>query len=403
MNFIEQFLNNAEKRGLYTEIFSIKKSPTSPEIKIGQKTFISFSSNNYLGLANNNKVKKAVIEGVKIYGMGSGGSRLLSGNTKVQEDLETSIATFKGCQSSITFATGYMANVGAIPALMNNPYNKYFPKYLSGGINKSTIFSDELNHASIIDGCRLSKSKIVVYKHLDVEDLEKKVRKYGKRNSLIVTDGIFSMDGDIAPLDKIVNIGKKYNVKIMVDDAHASGVLGNKGKGTLEYFNIEEKEVDAVMGTFTKAFGGVGGFIAGNAKLIKYLRIAARTYIFTAPIAPPIAMGLLESIKIASGEEGLRDKLWNNADYLRNKLTDIGFKILGQTHILPIFIGEEEKAITFSKKLFQKGIYAPSVRWPAVKKGSARLRVTVTSSHVKNQLDRLIEACSQIGEELKIL
>lgn len=399
---MKEVLDWINKNELYPDIRVIEGASTDPEVVISGKKVLMFASNNYLGLANDERVKKAMIKGVEKYGMGSGGSRLMSGNIDIHNELERAIADFKGKESAIAFLAGYMANVGVIPALM-----KDFSKGLLGLMKKedgsnSVIFSDELNHASIIDGCRLAKAERVIYKHKDMNDLEDKIKKNKKKINLIVTDGIFSMDGDIAPLKDIVSLGKRYNIRVMVDDAHASGVLGENGRGTAEYFDLKD-DVDITMGTFTKAFGGVGGFIAGSKDLIDYLRISARTYIFSAPIPPAVSAGLIESIRIVSEDKNIREKLWENTRYLRGKLKEIGFNILGETNIIPLVIGDEKKAISFSRELFELGVFAPCVRWPAVPEKQARLRITVMASHSKENIDKFLEVLKIAGEKLSII
>lgn len=407
MGSIKKTLEWVIKNDLYPDIKTIEGASTDPEVVIEGEKFLMFCSSNYLGMANDKRVKERIIEAVNKYGMGSGGSRLISGNLDIQNELERSIAEFKNTEVAITFLAGYMANVGVIPALMKlidisflAGIKKIFKK--SNESINSVIFSDELNHASIIDGCRLAKVEKAIYKHKDMNDLEDKIKKYKRENNLIVTDGVFSMDGDIAPLPDIVALGKKYNVMVMVDDAHASGVLGKNGRGTAEYFNLKDG-IDVMMGTFSKAFGGIGGFIAGNKDLIDYLRVTARTYIFSAPIPPAIAAGLVESIKIVSSDNARREKLWENIKYIRSKLEQLGFNILGETNIIPLVVGEEKKAISFSRDLLSKNIFLPCVRWPAVPEKQARLRITVMATHTKEHIDQLLNALEITGKKISII
>lgn len=396
MENIEKALNWIKKQGLYPDIRTAESASTDPEVIIDGKKVLMFSSNNYLGLANDERVKTKMIEATKKYGMGSGGSRLLSGNIDIHNELEKQIADFKGEESAITFLAGYMANVGVIPALVADNGNNFLNIFKKSPEENFAIFSDELNHASIIDGCRLAKAERVIYKHKDMNDLENKIKKHKKKNNLIVTDGVFSMDGDIAPLKDIKFLGKKYGIKVMVDDAHASGVLGKNGRGTAEYFNIEN--VDITMGTFTKAFGGVGGFIAGSKDLIDYLRVTARTYIFSAPIPPAVSAGLVEAIKIASTDNKLRENLWNNVNHVREELKKMGFNILGETNIIPILVGNEKKAVSFSRELFENNVFIPAVRWPAVPEGQARLRLTIMATHNNSHIEKLLQALETSGK-----
>ena len=401
MENIKKALNWIKKQGLYPDIRVAESCATDPEVIIDGKKVLMFSSNNYLGLANDERVKLKMIEAAKKYGMGSGGSRLLSGNIDIHNELEKQIADFKGEESAITFSAGYMANVGVIPALVADAGGNFLDMFKKSKEGNSAIFSDELNHASIIDGCRLAKAERIIYKHKDMNDLENKIKKHKKKNNLIVTDGVFSMDGDIAPLKDIKFLGKKYGIKVMVDDAHASGLLGKSGRGTAEYFNIEN--VDITMGTFTKTFGGVGGFIAGSKDLIDYLRVTARTYIFSAPIPPAVAAGLVEAIKIASTDNKLRENLWNNVGHVREELKKMGFNILGETNIIPILVGDEKKAVSFSRELFENNVFIPAVRWPAVLEGQARLRLTIMATHNNSHIEKLLQALETSGKNSGVI
>lgn len=407
MEQIKKFLKFVQENKLYPDVKLISGSPTATEIVINGRKILVFCSNDYLGLANSALLKKAAHEAIDKYGVGSGGSRLISGNTDIQIELEKTIAEFKGGESAITFSTGYMANTGAIPAIMDVIGNikKLGNKIIAIPLlKKNIILSDELNHASLIDGCRLTHAEIVVYKHKNVKDLENKLKKYKSRRKLIVTDGVFSMDGDIAPLPDIVRLAKKYNAITMVDDAHASGVLGKNGRGTTEYFGLKESDIDIIMGTFTKAFGGVGGFIVGSKDLTDFLRITARSYIFSAPIPPVISASLIMAIKETRNNTKLRENLWSNATYLKNNLKKMGFDTLSsETQIIPVLIGEEAKAIQFSGLLFEVGILAPCVRWPAVPWGKARLRLTVKATHTREQIDKLLENIEEIGKRIEVL
>lgn len=413
-NFFEDnftILKLLKEKKLFPDIYKINGTPTSPEVNvINDKGVISkvlmFSSNNYLGLANDNRVKSAVIKGVEKYGMGSGGSRLVSGNTEIQVELESSIAKLKGCDSAITFSTGYMANTGVIPAFLNPP--KFFPTEIAKSwiLKKifrkydSTVFSDEFNHASIVDGCRLARSNRVIYKHKNLDDLEYKLKKNKYGRKLIITDGIFSMDGDISPVKDLVFLSRKYGAALMIDDAHGTGVLGENGGGTSDYFQLKEKP-EIIMGTCTKALGGVGGFVAGSKDIIEYLRISARTYIFSAPIPPAISAGLMESIKIINEEKPFK-KLKTNIEYFLPLLRSAGFNILEtETQIIPLIIGDDIKTIEVSRKLFKEGILVPAIRWPAVPKNLGRLRITLMATHSKENLDYFLGKLKKVKQEIK--
>lgn len=400
MNEIDKLLDYVEKHKLYPDLRIIQGSAT-PEVTIDGKKVLMFSSNNYLSLSTHPRVIQAAIDATKKYGTGSGGSRLLSGNLEIHRKLEEKLAEFKGGEDAIVLPSGYSTNLGVVPAVMN--IMKVPGTLLTS--NKSIILSDQLNHASIIDACKLTGQKIEVYKHLDLEDLEKKLKKYKRKRKLIITDGVFSMNGDIAPLDKISVLAKKYNALTMVDEAHSTGVLGKNGHGTLEHFGLDaSKDIDVVMGTLSKALGSVGGFIVGSKNLIKYLRIASRSYMFSTAIAPASSAAAIEVLKVIQSEPEWREKLWHNACYIREKFQQIGFDTIGsQTQIIPILIGSDDDAIKFSRILFEKNIFAPCVRWPAVEKDKARIRFTVMATHTKEQMDRLLDVCKSMGQSLKII
>jgi len=398
MKKIREVLGFINNHGLYPDV-KIISSPSLPEVIINGKKVLSFCSNNYLGLAASEKLINGAIKTAREYGVGSGGSRLISGNLEIFQKLEQKLAEFKHSESAITFTAGYMANVGTIQAVMNpievKPLSFVFR-------TKNVVLSDELNHASIIDGCRLSKVRVVVYKHCDMEDLEKKLKKYRNWRKLIVTDGIFSMDGDITPLPDIVKLAKKYNALVMIDDAHATGILGKRGSGTAEHFDLDN-EVDIKMGTLSKALGASGGYVAGSKELVDYLRVSARSYIFATAMSPIIAGAVLVAIQEAQDNNSLRDKLWRNTERLREGFKKLGYNTLNsQTPIIPVLIGDEEKAIKFAHMLFEKGFFAPCVRWPAVEKNKARIRFTVMSLHNDAQIDNLLDEFYKIAKFLKI-
>lgn len=392
--------------GIYPDIHIIQGAPTDPIVEMvtpqGIKRVVMFSSNNYLGIANDPKIKSVLVEAAEKYGMGSGGSRLVSGNITLQLELESKIAEFKGYAAGITFATGYMANTGAIPALLNPPEvttAMVIKRKLFFGQNP-VVFSDALNHASIIDGCKLAKAERAVFAHKNLNDLERLLKKYARRKrKLIVTDGVFSMDGDIAPIPGIMGLAEKYGATVMIDDAHASGILGENGKGTSEYFKLK-RHPEIMMGTFTKAFGAVGGFITATHDLVEYLRVTARTHIFSAPIPPLIVAGILEALEIIQKERRF-EKLKENLAYLMPKLRAAGFNTLEtETQIIPIFIGDEKRAIEVSRAMIEEDIFAPAIRWPAVSKGKSRLRLTIMSTHTKEHLDRLCQTLESVRKRL---
>lgn len=392
MKKIEKALSYIKKCGLYPEA-PVVSSPHAPETIVNGKKVLLFATNNYLGLMHDKRVVSAAVKGVKKWGIGNGSARLLTGNLEIHQQLEYKIAGFKHREAGLSFVSGYMANSGAIPAVVN-VFKPSISSLLSGKVKRdknTVVFSDEYNHASIIAGVRLSGAQKEIYKHTDVNDLKNKLSKYPvKTRKIIISDGVFSMDGDIAPLPDILDLAKKYNALVYLDDAHATGILGKNGRGLEDYFGINN-EVDIVMGTFTKSFGGVGGFIVGSKILVDYLKIASDSFIFTAPIAPPVVYGLIKAIEIVEKEPWRRKKLLENAEYLRNKLKELNFNTgNSNTQIIPIIIGDEKKAIKVSQFLLEKNIFIPVARWPAVPQKQARLRTTLMCDHTFEQIDYLL-------------
>jgi len=368
MNFIEflkKEITNIKKINRYRFLREISSLPNETIILNGKKV-LNLCSNNYLGLSGHPKLIKAEIEYAKKYGCGSTGSRLITGTLTPHIELEEAVAKLKGTEKAIIFNTGYMANIGVIDALTDE---------------NDVIFSDELNHASIVDGCRISKAKKVIYKHCDLNNLEDLLKKYKNvRNKLIVTDTVFSMDGDIAPLQDINFLAKKYNAILMTDDAHATGILGKNGGGGGEFFNLQE-EIDIQMGTFGKALGTFGAYIAGKKELIEYLINRARPLIYTTALPPGIIGATLKAIEIVKSEEGkLRRKLlFKKAEYLRRRLKEKGFNTLNScTQIIPILIGDEKTTMKITERLLKNGIYVQGIRPPTVPQNMCRLRISVT-------------------------
>ncbi|MBU0613264.1 aminotransferase class I/II-fold pyridoxal phosphate-dependent enzyme [Patescibacteria group bacterium] len=400
---IKESLSIIREKELYPKVRVVNGISSDPEIIVEGKKVLLFCSGNYLGLANNDEIKKSIINGLEKYGIHPAGSRLISGTLDIHVKLEKKIAEFKNTESAMVFTSGTMANMGVIPALINLPnlsvyatIKKVFKR------NDAAVFSDELNHATIVDGCRLANAKRTIYTHNDMNDLEKKLRSSKEERKLIVTDGVFSMDGDIAPLPKIVNLAKKYGANIMVDDAHATGVLGKNGKGTVEHFGITSG-IDIHMGTFSKAFGVMGGFIAGDQEIIDYLRIFARTYMFTGSSFGSLAMGIMKSFEIIENESERRKQLWWNTEYFRSNLHKMGYNTLNsQTPIIPIFVGDETKSIEMADELFENGIFAPCVRWPSVAKKESRIRFSLMTTHTKDNLDYALNILEDLGKKYKV-
>ncbi|MFJ8090056.1 8-amino-7-oxononanoate synthase [Lysinibacillus sp. NPDC095746] len=386
--WLQQELQLIEEKGLTRKLRSFSNGNES-EIIMNDKKFLLFSSNNYLGLATDFRLRKKAFEGISKYGTGAGGSRLTTGNFVIHEQLECEIADLKKTEAAIVFSSGYLANIGVISSVMK-----------AGDI----IFSDAWNHASIIDGCRLSTAKTIVYEHADMVDLEHKLRKsHGDGKKFIVTDGVFSMDGDIAPLPEIVALAKKYNAYIMIDDAHATGVLGNDGRGTADYFGLKD-DIDLTVGTLSKAIGAEGGFVATSSIAKNYLLNSARSFIFQTALSPSAIEAAREGISIIQHEPERREQLLNNAKYLRQKLVESGFIVKGgETPIISLLIGDAHEAMRFSEKLMEEGVFIPAIRPPTVPKGSSRLRITVMATHTMEQLDTVIIKMKKIGKEMGIV
>jgi len=380
-------LKRIKENGLYRQMKYLQ-SPQQPHVKIAGKSYLMLSSNSYLGLCNDQRLKQAAKDAMEKYGVGSGGSRMTSGSYEVHKKLEDEIAAFKGAEAALLFNTGYMANVGAISSIAGKDW---------------VIFSDRFNHASIVDGCRLSGAETIIYGHCDASDLETKAQSHRGRRTLVVTDGLFSVDGDIAPLPDIVQVAKKYNMLLMVDDAHATGVLGENGGGTADYFGLQN-EIDIQMGTFSKALASEGGFIAGNRGLIDYLANKARSFIFSTALAPATVAVSLRALEIVQAEPRLRQSLIANSAWFREKLREIGFEIMDfPTPIISIVLGPPDLTVNFSNRLMEKNIFVSAIRPPTVPQGTSRLRINLMATHTVDDLARAIDSIAAIGKELGIL
>lgn len=379
-----------KNKGLYNEI-DVLSSANGPEIIINDKKLINLSSNNYLGLATRDELKQAAIDAIKFYGVGAGAVRTINGTLKIHKELEETLANFKRTEAAIAFQSGFNCNIATIAAIVNK---------------NDAILSDELNHASIIDGCKLSGAKIIKCKHQDMKDLEQKaveaIDSGLYKKILYISDGVYSMDGDIAKIDEIVKIAKKYNLITYIDDAHGSGVMGN-GAGTVKEFGCSNN-IDIQVGTLSKAVGVVGGYVAGSKELIDWLKVRGRPFLFSTSLTPGDAAAAKKSIEIISSEPELVEKLWDNANYLKEKLSSIGYDIgVSQTPITPVIIGDEVKTQLFSKKLKEKGIYAKAIVFPTVPLGTGRIRNMIQAAHTKEMLDKVIEVYQEVGKELNII
>lgn len=345
-------------------------SEQSKYVAMQGRKILMFASNSYLDLAADARIKQAAAEAAQKWGAGSGGSRLTTGNTALHEALEHKLAQFKGTEAALVFNTGYMANVGIISALCNSD---------------SVIFSDEYNHASIIDGCRLAKSKIVVYKHNDMQDLEAKILATPCSRGLIVSDAVFSMDGDIVNLPELVALGKKYHLLTMIDEAHATGVIGKTGHGSVEYFGNVARP-DILMGTLSKALGAEGGYACSSKVIIEYLKNKARSFIFATSQAPATLAAALRAIEVLEAEPQRAQALQHNVDFFLNALHNEGVEAASPTAIIPIIIGDEATALKLADELLANGVLAPAIRYPTVAKGTARLRIALMATHTEAEL-----------------
>ncbi|GAA3729425.1 glycine C-acetyltransferase [Salinicoccus jeotgali] len=388
--YLASNLQELKNNGLYNEI-DVVEGANGPEITIGGKKLINLSSNNYLGLATDETLKKVAKEAIDTHGVGAGAVRTINGTLDLHVDLEETLAKFKGTEAAVAFQSGFNCNMAAIQAVMGK---------------EDAILSDELNHASIIDGCRLSRAKIIRVNHSDMDDLRKKAKEavesgqYGK--VMYITDGVFSMDGDVALLPEIVEIAKEFDLITYVDDAHGSGVMG-KGAGTVKHFGLE-KEIDIQMGTLSKAIGVVGGYVAGSQNLIDYLKVAARPFLFSTSLTPGDTRAITEAVHKLMDSTELHDKLWENGDYLKKGLKNLGFDIGNSaTPITPCIIGDEKTTQEFSKRLMEEGVYAKSIVFPTVPKGTGRVRNMPTAAHTKEMLDDALAAYEKVGKELNVI
>lgn len=386
--WIDDQISTLKEQNLYNNI-PVIESPIGPEIVINGKKVLNFCSNNYLGLANHPKLKEGATKAIKKFGVGPAAVRSIAGTTTLHKELEEALARFKKAEAVITFQSGFAANLGVIPALVGEG---------------DMIFSDELNHASIIDGSRLSKAEVVRYAHINPADLEDKIKNAPKDvKKLVVTDGVFSMDGDIAPLDEIYKVASKYGAMLMVDDAHGEGVLGEAGRGIVDHFKLHSK-VDVEVGTMSKAFGVVGGMVAGKKTTIEWLTQRGRPFLFSSAMTIPDVGACLAAVELLENSDGLVKKLWENADYLRAGLKKLGFDTgTSITPIIPLMLGDSKLAQDTSRELFAEGLFAKAIVYPTVPQGKARIRIMNSAGHTKEQLDAALKIFEKVGKELKII
>jgi len=387
LRFAEDVVNELRVSGLYNEI-KIIASAQGAWIEIEGKRVLNMCSNNYLGLANDPRLLAAAKQAVDQFGVGPAAVRSIAGTTTLHDELDKQVARFKRVEAALTLQSGFMANVAVIPALVGKG---------------DTIVSDELNHASIIDGSRLSRAEIKPYKHADLGSLEEVLKSVQSGRILVITDGVFSMDGDIAPLPEIVDISEKYGAMTMVDDAHGEGVLGESGRGIVDHFHLHGK-VDVEVGTFSKAIGTIGGFAAGSSRLITYLKQKARPFLFSSALTPADVASTSKAIEILTESGDLVAKLWDNAHYFKQGMSALGFNIgVSQTPITPVMLGDVQLATEFSRQLFAKGIFATKIGFPTVPQGKARIRMMISATHSKEDLDFALMQSAIVGRALGVI
>jgi glycine C-acetyltransferase len=368
----------------------VLESESAPESRFDGRQVINLASNNYLGLTTHPRLREAALEATRKYGVGSGAVRTISGTMSIHMQLEERIARFKNVEACVVFQSGFAANSGTVAAILGADDH---------------IVSDALNHASIIDGARLSKAKIHVFPHKDVAAAGKILAELSgvPGRKLLITDGVFSMDGDIAPLPALVEVAERYGAIMMVDDAHSSGVLGRAGRGTIDHFGLHG-HVHVQVGTLSKAIGVLGGYVCGSRNLIDFLYARARPFLFSTSHPPSVAASCLVAFDVLEEEPGLMENLWNNTRYFKKALFDKGFDTgMSETPITPIMVGDARRAVEFSRNLFEEGLLATGIGFPTVPEGKARLRTIVTATHTREQLDRALETLSRVGKRLGII
>ncbi len=389
LDWLQDELQALGDAGLFTQIRTIS-SPQGAWLQIEGRRVLNFCSNNYLGLANHPRMLEAAHKAIDAYGVGPGAVRIISGTNDLHIALEKRIARFKQVEAALSLQSGFQANTATIPALVGK---------------EDVIFSDRLNHASIIDGCRLSGARIVAYEHCDPASLEEVITENlpRHRRGMIVTDGVFSMDGDVAPLDRIYEVAKTHDLLLMVDDAHGEGVLGRGGRGIVDHFGLHGK-VDVEIGTFSKAFGVVGGMVAGRATIIEWLRQRGRPFLFSSAVTPADAAACIAAIDLLEGSTELVERLWANADYFKGHMKELGFDTgVSTTPITPVMLGEAPLAQQFSRDLFDAGVFAMATGFPIVPLGKARIRAMISAAHEPADLDRALEAFQKVGKKLGVI
>lgn len=388
-DWIQEELEQLKTNGLFNHIRTIGSAQGAWLVVDGKKV-LNFCSNNYLGMADNPRLIAAAEQALESFGAGPAAVRSIAGTTDLHLELEHRLAAFKGVEAAITFQSGFCANLATVPALVGK---------------EDAVYSDELNHASIIDGCRLSGATIIRYAHCNPADLEKVINENKSKypRGLIITDGVFSMDGDVAPLDKICEIATRHDILLMVDDAHGEGVLGTGGRGIVDHFHLHGK-VDVEIGTLSKAFGVVGGIVAGKAVIIDWLRQRGRPFLFSSAITPADTAACLAALDLLEESTEQVDRLWENAKYFKAEMKKLGFDTgLSTTPITPIMLGEAPLAQQFSRELFDEGVFAMSIGFPTVARGKARIRVMISAAHTHDDLDRGLSIFAKVGRKLNVI
>lgn len=388
LSFLDREIAGLKEQGLFNKIRTISTAQDA-WIEVDGKKVLNMCANNYLGFANHPELKKAAQEAIEIYGVGPAAVRSIAGTMSLHNELEEKLAKFKNVEAAISFQSGFSANTATIPTLM---------------AAEDVIFSDELNHASIIDACRLTKAKTVRFTHCDAGSLEERLQEFaGARRKLVVTDGVFSMDGDIAPLPELVEVASRYDAMVMVDDAHGEGVMGNAGRGIVDHFGLHG-QVDIEIGTLSKAFGAVGGYVSGKQKIVDFLRQRARPFLFSSAATPADVAACIKAVDILTESGSLVEKLWDNSRYFQDKLRALGFDLgVTVTPITPVMIGDSNKAQAFSRSLFENGIFGMAISFPTVPKGKDRIRVMNSATHSKDDLDFAAGVFEQVGKEVGII
>lgn len=389
LNYLKEEIDALKNAGTFRKLATLQGA-NGPVVMLDGKEVINMSSNNYLGLATNEEMKKAAIEAVEKYGVGSGAVRTIIGNMDIHEKLEEKLAEFKREEAAMVFQSGFNCNAGAIQAITSKG---------------DLIISDSLNHASIIDGVRLSRADKAIFQHSDMEDLEKvlKEKRENYKNCLIITDGVFSMDGDLAKLPEIVELAEKYNAMTYVDDAHGSGVLGENGRGTIDHFNLHGR-IDFSIGTLSKAIGVIGGYVAGSKVMKEWLINRGRPILFSTSLPPAAIAAATKSVELLMESSEYTDRLWDNAKFFKEKLGKLGFNTgKSETPITPVIIGDEAKSLEFSQKLFDNGVFVSPIIFPTVAKGTGRVRCMISAAHSKENLAKAVDVFEKVGKEMNLI